>query len=172
MNACQFLCTCPSCSPHPYPLLLSCSNGRPQTWTQKGEWVKDMFEIDRPFLHLQRRSKLFSKFHGPSLSTHSSWYSEPNLNWNMFFPTSTILSSDPIFHIDLRLLLRARWFWCLFARSRPKRLRECLLLPDPYVRKNRQCPRAFLGMTLHEVQGEGRLELGREGETPTKGELS
>ena len=31
------------------------------------------------------------------LSTHSFWYFELNLNWRIFFPTSTILKFEPIF---------------------------------------------------------------------------
>ena len=44
------------------------------------------------------------------------------MNWNIFFPTSTILKSEPIFQTDLRVDLRALMFWCLSASSRPKRL--------------------------------------------------
>ena len=101
-----------------------CSKGRPQIWTQKGEWVKEIFVEVSPFFHLQSKRRLLSKLQGPHLSTHSNWYFELNLNWSILFPTSTILMSEPIFHVDLRVLFRARWFCCRSERSRPKRLRK------------------------------------------------
>ena len=100
------------------------SNGKPHNCTQKGEWVKMMFSDVSPFFHLQRSSRLFSKFHGPQFSTHSIWKREPNLNWKMLFPTSIILSSEPIFQAAFRVLFRALWFCCLSVRSLPNKLRE------------------------------------------------
>ena len=44
------------------------------------------------------------------------------MNWNIFFPTSTILKSEPIFQTDLRVDLKALMFWCLSASSQPNRL--------------------------------------------------
>ena len=44
------------------------------------------------------------------------------MNWNIFFPTSTILKSKPIFQTDLSVDLKALMFWCLSASSRPNRL--------------------------------------------------
>ena len=100
------------------------SNGRPQTWTQKGAWVKEIFDTVNPFLHWHRRRRLFSKFHGPLLSTHSNWHNEPNLNCQTLFPTSTILKSDPIFHAVFRVFLKALWFCCRSVRRHPKRLNK------------------------------------------------
>ena len=68
-----------------------CSNGKPQTWTQNGAWVKTKLADDKPLLHRHKSRRLFSKFQGPLLSTHSSWYIELNLNCKILFPTSTIL---------------------------------------------------------------------------------
>ena len=86
--------------------------------------MKATFVEVSPFFHLQSKRRLLSKLQGPHLSTHSIWYFELNLNWSILFPTSTILMSDPIFHADLRVFFRARWFYCRSKRSRPKRLRE------------------------------------------------
>ena len=77
-----------------------------------------------PFFHLQSKRRLLSKLQDPHLSTYSNWYFELNLNWSILFPTSTILKSEPIFHTDLRVFFRARWFCCRSERSRPKRHRE------------------------------------------------
>ena len=93
------------------------SNGSPQIWTQKGEWVKVMFVEDRSFLHLVSSKRLLSKFQGPFFSTHFSWYSKLNLNCSTLLPTSTIYKSDPIFHDDLKVFFIALWFWCLSERS-------------------------------------------------------
>ena len=83
-----------------------------------------MLADESPFLHLQRRSKLFSKFQGPLLSTHSIWNLELNLNCKTLFPTSTILKSDPIFQADLKVLLRAFRFCCLSKSKCPNKLSE------------------------------------------------
>ena len=99
------------------------SKGSPHTWTQKGECVNTIFAAERPFFQWHSRSRLLSKFHGPFLSTHSIWYCEMNLNCSIPLPTSTFLKFDPIFHTDLSVLLRARWFCCLSDWSYPKRLR-------------------------------------------------
>ena len=98
------------------------SKGSPQTWTQKGEWVKEIFVTDNPFLYLHKSKRLLSKFHGPFLSTHSIWYFELNLNWKIFFPTSTILKFKPNFQADLRVLFRALKFWFRYARRGPNKL--------------------------------------------------
>ena len=111
----------PISSPTPYDI---CSKERPQIWTQKGEWVNEIFVEVNPVFHLQSKRRLLSKLQGPHLSNHSIWYFELNLNWSILFPTSTILMSEPIFHADLRVFFRARWFCCQSERSRPKRLRE------------------------------------------------
>ena len=42
----------------------------------------------------------------------------------MLLPTSTILNSDPIFHVALNVLFRALIFYCLSERSRPNKLNE------------------------------------------------
>ena len=99
------------------------SNGSPQIWTQKGEWVNVMFVLVKPLLHLHSNNRLLSKFHGPFFSTHCSWYSELNLNCKILFPTSTICRSEPIFQANLKMVFRALWFWCLSDNNRPNRLR-------------------------------------------------
>ena len=99
------------------------SKGSPQIWTQKGEWVKVMFVLDRPLLHLHNNKRLLSKFHGPFFSTHCNWYSELDLNCKTLFPTSTICKSEPIFQADLKVDFKALWFWCLSDNKRPNRLR-------------------------------------------------
>ena len=86
--------------------------------------MKEILAIDKPGLYRHRRSKLFSKFHGPLFSTHSNWYIELNLNCKILFPTSTILRLEPIFQADLNVLLNARWFCCLSASYLLNRLRE------------------------------------------------
>ena len=86
------------------------------------QWVKEMFVTDNPFLHLHMSKRLLSKFHGPFISTHSIWYVELNLNWKIFFPTSTILRSEPNFQADLRVLFKVLKFWFWSARNLPKRL--------------------------------------------------
>ena len=98
------------------------SNGKPQTWTQNGAWVKTKLADDKPFLHQLKSRRLFLKFHGPLLSTHSSWYIELNLNCNTLFPTLTILRSEPIFHADLKVFLRALWFWWRSTNNLPNKL--------------------------------------------------
>ena len=86
------------------------SKGKPQTWTQNGEWVKEMVAIDSPFLHLVRSRRLLSKFQGPFRSTHSIWHIKVNLNCRMFCPTSTICRTEPIFQANQSVLFRARRF--------------------------------------------------------------
>ena len=44
--------------------------------------------------------------------------------WKMLFPTSIILSSEPIFHAALRVLFKALWFCCLSENSFPNRLSD------------------------------------------------
>ena len=85
--------------------------------------MNEILLTDNPFVHLHRSSRLLSKFHGPLCSTHSIWYLELNLNWRIFFPTSTILKSEPIFQADLKVLFKARIFWCRSARSCPDKLK-------------------------------------------------
>ena len=83
-----------------------------------------MFDAVKPFLHRHKRRRLLSKFHGPLLSTHSNWHTEPNLNWNTLFPTSIILKSEPIFHAVFRVFLKALWFCWQSVRRHRKRLNE------------------------------------------------
>ena len=116
--------TLPNFLPSSFPTSsFMCSKGTPQTWTQKGVWVKFIFVEDSPCLHRVKRMRLLSKFQGLFLSTQFSWYMELNLNWSILFPTSTIRTSDPIFHAALRVLLSALMFWCLSDSRRPNRLR-------------------------------------------------
>ena len=98
------------------------SKGRPQTWTQNGEWVKVMVATDSPFLHLVRSRRLLSKFQGPFRSTHSIWYIELNLNCRTFCPTSTIRKSEPVFQADRSVLFRAHRFLCRSASNGPNKL--------------------------------------------------
>lgn len=42
----------------------------------------------------------------------------------MLFPTSIILSFDPIYHVALSMFFKALWFCCLSERSQPNRLSE------------------------------------------------
>ena len=110
---------------HPISITTSsyiCSKGSHHTWTQKGEWEKEIFVDVNPFLQRQRRRRLLSKFQEPLLSTQSSWNIELNLNCKILFPTSMILRSDPIFQASLKALLRALRFWWRSARRWPKRL--------------------------------------------------
>ena len=97
--------------------------GRPHTWIQNGKWLNEILLTDNPFVHLHRSNRLLSKFHGLLCSTHSIWYLELNLNWRIFFPTSTILKFEPILQANLRVLFKALIFWCRFARSWPKRFK-------------------------------------------------
>ena len=69
--------------------------------------MNEIFVTDNPFFHLHISKRLLSKFHGPFFSTHSIWYWELNLNWKIFFPTSTILRSELSFQADLRVLFNA-----------------------------------------------------------------
>ena len=84
--------------------------------------MKLMLAEDSHFLHRQRRRRLFSKFQGSLFSTHSIWYLELNLNCKMLFPTSTILKSEPIFHANLKVLLRAPRFCYRSDSKRPTKL--------------------------------------------------
>lgn len=161
------------------------SKGKAQSWTQKGEWVKTIFAVVRPFFYLQRSNKLFSKFHGPLFSTHSIWYLEPNLNCKMLLPMSTISSSDSIFEAVFNVLFRALIFCYLFERSRPNKLNEhsskrsarlcaviCISSVSSLVRQ-RLCNSSITAWSIEKrrVCFE-RWYAFREGvECPTKGEL-
>lgn len=81
-----------------------------------------MVATDSPFLHLVKSKRLFSKFHGPFISTHSIWHLKLNLNCRMFCPTSTIRRLEPIFQTDRSVLFRAHRLWCHLASSRPNKL--------------------------------------------------
>ena len=133
-----------------------------------------MFVAERPLFHLQRRSKLFSKFQGPFLSTQSNWNPELNLNWKRFFPTSTILRSEPIFQAALRVFFKARWFCCLSVRSLPNTLRahssirsdlfmvEIWMSSSSSFVRRRCCRSSITDMSI--LQGvESKREVGRAG---------
>ena len=72
---------------------LSNSKGRPQTWTHKGIWVKQMLRGVISLIHFLSTSIWLSKLQGPLSSTHFSWFSNLNRNWSSSLPTLTIFRS-------------------------------------------------------------------------------
>lgn len=105
------------------PLLLSCAQmvspkfgpRMVQGWRQYCLMI-NLFSISIT------EKRLFFKFHGPLLSTFSSWYLELNLNCRIFSPTSTILILEPIFYANLGVFLKACWFCWRSANSYPNKL--------------------------------------------------
>lgn len=115
----------------PKPLLISLptsslnrSKGSPHTCTHIGRCVKVTEFAVIPLSHLRSKRRWLLKLHGPLFTTHCSWLSMANLNWNNPSPTSTIFNFGPNFHADLRKFFAARWLKGRVVWNFPKRLRE------------------------------------------------
>ena len=103
---------------------LNTSKGNPYTCTQIGIVLKLNEKAVIPFSHRCNSRIWFFKLHGPLFITHFNWLSTANLNWNSPSPTSVIVISFPIFHMDLRRFFAALKFIFLVVWNLPTRLSE------------------------------------------------
>ena len=113
--------------PQPISLIasaLSKSKGKPQIYTHKETLENSILCAVIPFSHLRTTSKWSSKLQGPLSTTHWSWLSSLNRNWNNAFPKSTIFKSFPNFQTDLNRFFAARWLYGLSMSKRLMRLSE------------------------------------------------